>query len=207
MKSSWQPGWFTSARRVTVRDQLPRGGTLHTWDDALVAHPGNQGAGTGEVIRRTAHLGECARQAPGHLSCSDLWMAQNTDPTESVPLWSTQEPEPAQLRPGKSMQPRAHFRQFPWRASWSLSSVDLESTCAVSGGKPSVAQTLWALPHMPVIFFCSVPPSPLEKEMATHSSILAWRIPWTEEPGGLQFTGSQRVGHDWATLLTSPKGR
>ena len=37
---------------------------------------------------------------------------------------------------------------------------------------------------------------PLEKEMATYSSILAWRIPWTEEPGGLQSTGSQRVRHD-----------
>ena len=37
---------------------------------------------------------------------------------------------------------------------------------------------------------------PLEKGMATHSSILAWRIPWTEEPGGLQSTGLQRVGHD-----------
>ena len=37
---------------------------------------------------------------------------------------------------------------------------------------------------------------PLEKEMATHSSILDWRIPWAEEPGGLQSTGSQRVGHD-----------
>ena len=37
---------------------------------------------------------------------------------------------------------------------------------------------------------------PLEKEMATHSSILAWRIPWTEEPEGLQSTGLQRVGHD-----------
>ena len=40
---------------------------------------------------------------------------------------------------------------------------------------------------------------PLEKEMATHSSILAWLIPWTQEPGGLQATGSKRVGHDWAT--------
>ena len=39
---------------------------------------------------------------------------------------------------------------------------------------------------------------PLEKEMATHSSILAWRIPWTEEPGGLQTTGSQRVRHNWS---------
>ena len=36
---------------------------------------------------------------------------------------------------------------------------------------------------------------PLEKGMATHSSLLAWRIPWTEEPGRLQATGSQRVGH------------
>ena len=36
----------------------------------------------------------------------------------------------------------------------------------------------------------------LEKEMATHSSIHAWKIPWTEEPGGLQSMGSQRVGHD-----------
>ena len=37
---------------------------------------------------------------------------------------------------------------------------------------------------------------PLDKGMATHSSILAWRIPWTEEPGGLQSVGSKRVGHD-----------
>ena len=36
----------------------------------------------------------------------------------------------------------------------------------------------------------------LEKEMATHSSMLAWKIPWMEEPGGLQSMGSQRVGHD-----------
>ena len=40
---------------------------------------------------------------------------------------------------------------------------------------------------------------PPEKEMATYSRILAWRIPWTEEPGGLQSMGSQRVGHDWVT--------
>ena len=41
---------------------------------------------------------------------------------------------------------------------------------------------------------------PLEEDMATHSSTLAWRIPWTEEPGGLQSMGSQRVGHDWSSL-------
>ena len=42
----------------------------------------------------------------------------------------------------------------------------------------------------------------LEKEMATHSSILTWEIPWMEEPGKLQSMGSQKVGHDWATSLT-----
>ena len=42
----------------------------------------------------------------------------------------------------------------------------------------------------------------LEKEMATHSSILAWKIPWMEEPGGMQSMGSQRFGHDWATSLS-----
>ena len=40
----------------------------------------------------------------------------------------------------------------------------------------------------------------LEEEIATHSSILVWKIPWTEEPGGLHSMGLQRVGHDWATL-------
>ena len=43
---------------------------------------------------------------------------------------------------------------------------------------------------------------PLKKGMASHSSILTWRIPWTEEPGGLQMMGSQRVGHDGATNTT-----
>ena len=86
--------------------------------------------------------GECARQAPGRLSCSDLGKAQNAGPTESAPLWNTGEPEPERLRPGKCMQPRAHFRQFPGRAAWNLSSVDGECTHAVSRGKPSVTETL-----------------------------------------------------------------
>ena len=40
---------------------------------------------------------------------------------------------------------------------------------------------------------------PLKEEMATHSSVLAWKMPWTEEPGGLQSMKSQRAGHDWPT--------
>ena len=43
--------------------------------------------------------------------------------------------------------------------------------------------------------------NPLKKEMATHSSTLAWKFPWMEEPGRLQSMGLQRVGHDWATSL------
>ena len=45
--------------------------------------------------------------------------------------------------------------------------------------------------------------NPLEKEMATHSNILAWTISWTEEPGGLQSMGLERVGDDWATKFLS----
>ena len=60
-----------------------------------------------------------------------------------------------------------------------------------------VAQRLKLLPAMWETQFRSLDQEdPLEKEMATHSSILAWRIPWTEEPCRLQPTGSQRVGHD-----------
>ena len=65
-----------------------------------------------------------------------------------------------------------------------------------------VAQRLKRLPAMWDTWVRSLGwEDPLEKEMATHSSILAWWIPWTEDPGGLQSTESQRVGKDWATSL------
>ena len=48
---------------------------------------------------------------------------------------------------------------------------------------------------------------PLEEGMATYSSILAWRIPWTEEPGGLQSMGSHRVRHDWSDLANTRAAR
>ena len=65
-----------------------------------------------------------------------------------------------------------------------------------------VAQRLKCLPPMQETQVQSLGwEDPLEKEMAIHSSILAWRIPWIEEPGGLQSMGSQRVRHNWVTLL------
>ena len=62
---------------------------------------------------------------------------------------------------------------------------------------PSVRASLVALPAMQETQVQSLGrEDPLEEEMATHSSILAWKIPWTEEPGGLQAKGSKRVGQD-----------
>ena len=64
-------------------------------------------------------------------------------------------------------------------------------------GASLVAQMVKNLPAMLEIWVQSLGrEDPLEQGMATHSSILAWRIPWTEEPGGLQFMGLQRVGHN-----------
>ena len=60
-----------------------------------------------------------------------------------------------------------------------------------------MAQTVKNLPAMQETQVLSLgQEDPMEKGMVTHSSILAWRIPWTEEPGGLLSMGSQRVGHD-----------
>ena len=56
-------------------------------------------------------------------------------------------------------------------------------------------------------FNCWIRKIPLEKAMATHSSLLAWRILWTEEPGGLRSTGLQRVGHDWAHVCAHARAR
>ena len=71
-----------------------------------------------------------------------------------------------------------------------------------------VAQTVNDVPAMQETWIWSLGlEDPLEEGMATHSSILAWRIPWTEEPDGLQSIGSQRVGRDWVTkhsTLSSP---
>ena len=59
-----------------------------------------------------------------------------------------------------------------------------------------MAHMVKSLPAMQETLVQSLIEDPLEKEIATHSSLHAWKIPWKEEPGRLQSTGSQRVGHD-----------
>ena len=67
----------------------------------------------------------------------------------------------------------------------------------IQGGVSLVAQLVKNLPAVQETQVQSLgQEDPLEKEMAIHSSILAWKIPWTEEPGRLRSMGSQRVGHD-----------
>ena len=69
-----------------------------------------------------------------------------------------------------------------------------------------VAQTVKNLPAMPETQIQSLDwEAPLEKEMATHSSILAQKIPWTEEPGGLPSMGLQRVRYEWETNINTLK--
>ena len=70
-----------------------------------------------------------------------------------------------------------------------------------------VAQRLRHLPAMQETQVQSLDwKGPLEKEMATHSNILTWRIPWKEEPSRLQSMGSERVGHEWSTSLGDRDG-
>ena len=82
-----------------------------------------------------------------------------------------------------------------------LRHLELDFVCGMTHRASLVAQTVKNLPAMQETQVRS-----LEKRMATYSSILAWRIPWTEEPGGLQSMGSQRVRHDWATKQQQQKG-
>ena len=70
-----------------------------------------------------------------------------------------------------------------WRVAWASPEALVVKNLPASAGDPEMIQSLGQ-------------EDPLEKEMAVHFSILAWGISWTEEPGGLQSMGSQRVGHN-----------
>ena len=127
-------------------------GQSSAWEGALVVHPANRAAGTGEVISRSDH----AHQTSHHPSCSKLGRAQNAGPTESTPLRTTRMPEPEQLRPGRCMQPKADLGWFP---------EEQPRAWAVWAGRVHVpwagAGPVW-LRHYedtPVLFVCSVPRS------------------------------------------------
>ena len=92
---------------------------------------------------------------------------------------------------------QGHFQRHPQYASPQFSSLSYLLPASVNIGASLVAQMVKRLPTTRETWVRSLGrEDPLEKEMATLSSILAWKIPWMEEPGGLQSMGSQRVGHD-----------
>ena len=118
-----------------------------------------------------------ARMSIKHLKASCMLSATNSHLPRALPRTEQQ-----RSLPSTSMEIEPH----------AAIAVDLQHVRA-----SLVAQRLKRLPARQETRVQSLGrEDPPEKEMATHSRILAWRIPWMEEPGRLQFTGSQRVGHD-----------
>ena len=109
--------------------------------------------------------------------------------------------------PGKSHGQRSYspWGAKEWEHNWVYSMYPY-SPLFTDLGTSLVAQMV---KHLPIMWETRVQSLGwkdfLEKVMATHSSILAWKIPWTEEPGRLQSMGPQRVGHDWATFFHCPR--
>ena len=131
-------------------------------------------------------------------------VVKNLPATQETWVWSLEGEDP--LEKGIA----THSSILVWRIPWTEEPGRLQSM-----GSPRVthdytwlraslvAQTVKRLSAMQETRVRSLSwEDPLEKEMAIHSSILAWKIPWTAEPGRLPSMGSQRVGHDWATSLS-----
>ena len=109
-------------------------------------------------------------------------------------LWITQGMFPALVAFTRGKVWLKINNKHKWVIMWSLEGRHRASLVAQRLKRPPAMRKTWV--------WSLGQEDPLEKEMATHSSILAWRIPWTEEPGGLQSMGLQRVRHDWANSLS-----
>ena len=120
--------------------------------------------------------------------------------------WSRKWKSTPVFSPGGSHGQRSLVGYSPWghkRVGHDSATKQQQQQEGITRRASLVAQRIKRLPAMQETQVRSLSwEDALEKEMATHSSILAWRIPWTEEPGGLQSMGLQRVRHDWATSLT-----
>ena len=99
-------------------------------------------------------------------------------------------------------QPLVLKSQYDWANVDEVSSVVIETNLLISSWNSSLTDVEDSKLSMPwVLFFKLWYTFLAEKAMEAHSSTLAWKIPWTEEPGRLWPMGSQRVGHDWVTSL------
>ena len=92
--------------------------------------------------------------------------------------------------------------QIPFKETWGDRKSIILSQFGCGWGGPWVPSSIHLFFFNYSLSFEAFPFSKSEKAMAPHSSTLAWKIPWTEEPGRLQTIGSLRVGHNWATSLS-----
>ena len=126
-------------------------------------------------------------------------MAESEEELKTLLMKVKEESEKVGLKPNIQ---KTKIMAYGSITSWQIGgeTVETVSDFILGGSKITaslVAQRLKRLPPMWEIRVQSLgQEDPLEKKMVTHSSILAWRIPWTEKPGRLQSSGSQRVGHD-----------
>ena len=99
---------------------------------------------------------------------------------------------------------KRHRRCFIWRRQWHPTPVLLSGES--HGQRSLVGCSPWGREEWDTTEWLPFHFHALEKEMAAHSSVIAWRLPGTGEPGGLPSTGSHRVGHDWRDLAAAAAG-
>ena len=109
-------------------------------------------------------------------------------------LWACVSMCQAKLKYGNYVPDSLLFLTYYYLKNTHIALLICQAHLCSSAGKESAMQEIW-------VWFLGWE-DPLEEGVATHSSILAWRIPWTEEPGGLQSMRSLRVRHDWVTSLS-----
>ena len=93
-----------------------------------------------------------------------------------------------------------HSSILAWRIPWTEEPSGLHTVHGVTKSQTRLRD--FTFTFMRYIYFCATVKCKSEKAIASHSSTLAWKTPWREEPGRLQSMGSLRVGHDWATSLS-----
>ena len=119
-----------------------------------------------------------------------------------IPIWNQKSPAENCWEYQLSGPPSGHFDSIDvhWGLDWYFI---LKKSCRFFSYATLFSKRLPLFPALRVLsVFLSVPKATWEKAMAAYSSTLAWKIPWTEEPGRLQSMGSQRVRQDWATSLS-----
>ena len=191
-KSSWDPGQLISTKRVTAKDQLSREDAWHTWDSAPTAHPGNQLAGTREVIRCTALLGRVC--SPSTWSPELLGLGKGTKRRPNQVCAFVEHPRNLNLSGldlGSPSNPGPALDSFPVEQPGAWAVWTRKAHTPWMGANPVQPRRCEHSPLMPVIFLCSVPPHSTTEQVSLNkgppllpcarAEIRHWRDLQTEE--------------------------